>query len=195
MFFVPMFVPPLLIGFLWLFSSIYLYLRYVYTMSAAEQQLIWGCLKSGGWLWALWSLSALLSAAAFVCSWVMLVGNQGALSNAQSDWGSSYVFLLPCIELVQAAYNVVVLWGKDAQTLVCCVLWAAVACNTWLWVGCYILFPTVVWLHVLNAIMWLHGLLWDAGVWFVSWSRELRNASSPTPDILVRQEDSFLHSS
>ena len=96
-------------------------------------------------------------------------------AHAQSQWNSRNILIRPFITLVlQTTYNVVVVWGKEVVGVVCVLLWGAVAGNGWLWVACWTVFPNAVWLHVLNAILWLHGILWDAGIWYVSWTHELR---------------------
>ena len=166
-----MFVPTLVLGILWFYSVLWLYIKYTYEMSYTEQKIIWGrLLQNGNWLLILWTLSALISASAFISSWVMLVSVE-ADTAAQTEWTSSYVFILPCIIALQNAYNVMVgAWSRDSgKWWVCALLWAAVACYTWLWVACWTLFPSAIWLHVLNAVFWLHGLMWDAGIWFFSW--------------------------
>ena len=180
MFFIPMFVPTLVLGTLWIGSAIWLYLKYEYEMNEAEQKSLWGSvLGNGGWMWGLWCLSACISAAAFISSWVMLVGVQGA-GSAQGEWGSSYTFILPCILVLQNAYNLIMMVNQSTEMewLVCVLLWAAVACYGWLWVACWTLFPSAIWLHVLNTVLWLHGVVWDAGVWFVSWAYNNSNNHS-----------------
>ena len=149
-----MFIPTLALGILWIFSTLQLYMKYVYTMSITEQQVIWGCLKTVGWLWPM----RLMHRVSGIQEISLFVLSSRWFSRQHTTWW----WFGPK------------LWGKEVVGVVCVLLWGAVAGNGWLWVACWTVFPNAVWLHVLNAILWLHGILWDAGIWYVSWTHELR---------------------
>lgn len=179
-FYLPMFLPCFFLGALWLLSFDWLVNKYCFSMTPEQQRIIWAGLQ--GHAFQLWCISALLSCAAALSSWIMLFSIQSADPDQQSRWDSVYILPLPLIVLSQILYNA---WVVQRHVWpVCAVLWLTIGCTIWIWYCCWTLFRNHIWLHVLNANWILHCALWDAGIWFFTWRRSLSER--------VKQTDNFL---
>lgn len=181
----------------------WLYKTYRYDLSPREKEFLWAGLYSNKSYFTAWSVTALLSAVAFLVNWIM--ASSSSTSSASFDlgrWDTPETYIFASLILIQAAYNTSMVvtahstsenhWGENLAVAV--ILWAAVLASLLQWFLAWQLRlePTVQWiLHALNFVMVFHAVWWDALFWWWTWVQARRGEAKHIQTLRMAERETL----